>query len=421
MNYIIIEPQTLETINDHHIRSCTIKRFDNDLLVDKKMLWFKFSVQVPPPDYDDCDSYLLALILDAMAEKKDIIVKGSISAELLSNLVEYQSVWHKWLPDTYAIITISVERIRKNEIPVHGAVSAFSGGVDGTFSVWQHSQSKNSYRSKKINFCTFVHGFDIPLSENEAFTLALKSATAVLQDIGIQLLPLQTNYRSVSSLSWEHTFGSALVAALNNFKNISGTCIIGSSHDYNHLFFPWGSTPISDHLLSSDNFKVLHDGSSHSRTEKITELCEWQMGIDHLHVCWEGENDKNCGNCEKCLRTQANFLTIGQPLPKCFPDTEHTKSKLSRLNIPDKNSIISEWEDILHHASRHRIQDPWVEHVKSIIESKKNANLILPKQHLDLTDLIKQNTLFKTLLPIGSRRKSLINFLLQKVLFIHAK
>lgn len=421
MNYIVIEPQSIKTLDDHHIRSCTIERFDNDLLIDKQTLWFKFPIQVPPPDYDDCDSYLLAIILDAMAEKRNIIIKGSTSLELLSNLVEYQSVWHKWLPDTYTIITISVEKIRKHETPVHGAISAFSGGVDGTFSVWRHSQSKNSYRSQKINFCTFVHGFDIPLSENGAFTLASESATAVLKDIGIQLLPIQTNYRSISSRSWEHTFGTALVATLNNFKNISGTCIIGSGNDYNHPLFPWGSTPVSDHLLSSDNFRVLHDGSSHSRTEKVAEICEWQMGIDHLRVCWEGKNDKNCGNCEKCLRTQANFLAIGQPLPQCFPDTEHIKSKLSHLKIPDKSSIIIEWEDILHYTKHHGIRDKWVEHIKSIIKNKTNVSLTPPEQHLDFTDLVKRNIFIKTLFPKGSRRRNLANFLLQKVLSTHEK
>ncbi len=59
----------------------------------------EFDSSIEPPSADDCDSYLLAVIMDAMKENRNIIVKGTVSAQLLSNLVEYQTAWNKWLPD----------------------------------------------------------------------------------------------------------------------------------------------------------------------------------------------------------------------------------------------------------------------------------------------------------------------------------
>lgn len=425
MRKIIIEPLPVETINDHHIRRCIIKRYDSNAFTDQKELWFKFPKQISPPDDKDCDSYLVAFILDAMAENRDITVKGSVSKELLGNLVEYQAIWNKWLPNNYKIIDIVVETIRENETPVFGAVSAFTGGVDGTFSVWRHSQNKNSYRSQKINFCTFIHGFDIPLSDSEGFEGAKNKAAATLKSIGIELLPMQTNYRLISVLSWEHTFGIALVAAMNNFKNVAGSCILGSSGDYNNLHFPWGSTPVADYLLSSDHFKVIHDGSSHSRTEKIKELSQWNMGINNLRVCWEGEHgDKNCGNCEKCLRTQANLLAINQPIPNCFPNSGDVKTKISHLSSFRKTVIKNEWKDILYYAKENNIQDEWVEHIETIINSNTQSSS-LSAQKIDFPttwiQCIRQSTPLQVLFPLGSRRRRLASKFYRKVLLYNAK
>ncbi len=425
MREIIIEPLPVETIDDHHIRRCIIKRYDSNAFTDQKELWFKFPKQIPPPDDKDCDSYLLAFILDAMAENRDITVKGSVSKELLGNLVEYQAIWNKWLPNNYKIIDIVVETIRDNKAQNPGAVSAFTGGVDSTFSVWRHSQNKYSYRSQKINFCAFVHGFDIALSDNETFASAKERAASTLEDMGIKLLTIQTNYRLISAISWEHTHGCALVATLNNFKQISGTCIVGSSYDYSHQYFPWGSTPISDYLLSSNSFKVMHDGSSHSRTEKIKELCQWKMGINNLRVCWEGEyGDRNCGNCEKCLRTQANLLAINQPIPNCFPNIEDVKTKISHLSSFHKTGIRNEWKDILYYAKANEIQDEWVNHIETIINSSTKT-LSLSAQKIDFSttwiQCIRQSTPLQVLFPLGSRRRRLASRFYRKVLLNNAK
>ena len=312
-----------------------------------------------------------------------------------------------------------VDNINDQEIPVFGAICAFSGGVDATFSVWRHSQQKYSYRSQKINVCSIVHGFDIPLTDTQAFINSKNKATNTLKDININLLPIYTNYRNISKCSWEHTFGSALVATLSNFKYVSGTCIIGSSDDYNNPNYPYGSSPLTDHLLSSDSFKVIHDGSSHNRTEKVKEISEWEIGIDNLRVCWEGElNDSNCGKCEKCLRTQANFLANRLAIPSCFPDIDNIETKILNLKQEKFNTIIEEWKDIIFYTKKKNIQGTWVNHIEKII----NGDMIISKNdcpsNKDFLHKIiiyaKKNPIVNILLPLGSQRRMKIGKLLKK-------
>ena len=185
---------------------------------------------------------------------------------------------------------------------------------------------KCGYRSQTINLCSIVHGFDIPLNDKIAFNNAVHRSTNTLNDLNVEITPIKTNFRELSKVTWVHSFACALVATLSNFKSVAGTCIVGSSEPYDSLIIPWGSSPITEHLLSSGEFNVIHDGACHSRTEKVAEIKEWKTGIQNLRVCWEGDlKDRNCGICEKCMRTKLNFLAIKADIPSAFPTSDIMK------------------------------------------------------------------------------------------------
>jgi len=387
MKKIELTPLTNQYDGEDIRRRCLIKRINDGELEYQTELWFEFDKSITPPKDDDCDSYLLATFMDAMREGRDIIVHGSVSHGLLSNLIEYQSVWNKWLPKIYSISNIIVDSVRHDEIKVSGAICAFSGGVDAAFSVWRHSQRTCGYRSQKINLCAIVHGFDIPLSEISAFENAKNRGQETLDDINVKLFSIRTNYREISTLNWEHACGSALVSALTNFKNIAGTCIVGSSDSYAHLPIPWGSSPITDHLLSSGEFIVLHDGSSHSRTEKVRDISDWKVAVNNLRVCWEGDlKDENCGICEKCVRTKLNFLAAGNKIPICFPDHEGDVD-VALARILKRGQQIDGWQEICDFAEINKVNGTWVSIIKSAAK--------------------KRNSLIRRIFPAGSRRKKI--------------
>src|SRR5690606_15371846 len=61
------------------------------------------------------------------------------------------------------------------------------------------------------------------------------------------------------------------------------------------------------------------DGCRYTRTEKVAAISGYPQAIKSLNVCWESASGTNCGRCEKCLRTQLNFLAVGVAEPACFP------------------------------------------------------------------------------------------------------
>ncbi len=387
MKSIILEPLKNRTWDGKHTRRCLVKRMDGLEEVDQRELWFQFPNSINPPDNSDCDSYVLSTVMDAMKEGRKLIVQGATSKRLLSNLTEYQSAWNKWRPNTYDIIDIEVEDATNEIEAVPGAICAFSGGLDSTFSVWRHSQRRNGYRTYNINLCSLIHGFDIPLSDVNAFNNTQNNVRITLNDVNLNMLPIATNYREITSANWAHAHMTAIVAALSHFKSVAGTCLIPSSYPYSHLYIPWGSTPIIDHLLSSAGFDVIHDGASHFRTEKANEIAEWKLGVENLRVCWQGiEKDRNCGKCEKCTRTMFNFLASGHPIPACFPKCDDLNSQLKKIVIKH-DGILGDWQQVLEYAKAHQMQDSWVR---------------------QLSRIIKRYTIYKSLLPQGSVQNRLV-------------
>ncbi len=377
---MLLEPQKDEHTDNFSVRSCKIKRLNDDGTSAETKIWFQLDKSIPLPHEEDCDAYLLAMVMEAMKENRKIEVKGSVSKQLLSNLVELQAAWNKWKPNIYNCIDIGVDKENYSTDKAQGAICAFSGGVDATFSVWMHSQSKNSHRSQSINLCSIVHGFDIPLSDTDAFENAKNRAQDTLSDVGINLIPIKTNYRQIAKANWEDVFSTALVATLSNFKNVAGTCIVGSSEPYDSLVIPWGSSPITDHLLSSGEFVVMHDGASHSRTEKVKEISEWKMGVGNLRVCWQGDlKDRNCGVCEKCVRTKLNFLAVGSLIPSCFPTTD-ILDDLDKVKLRN-DAIRAEWRQIYEYAERKKEKGPWLKKVKKVIDKRVYSviDIVLPR------------------------------------------
>ena len=383
MRSLVLKPFPNEVRGDDIVRRCLVSRPDGSNGLEEE-LWFQFPNNLACPLADDCDSYVIAMLMNAMRERRNIIVHGSVSKKLLSNLVEFQAVWHKWEPVELQLVEVQADTLRQGETPIPGAVCAFSGGLDATFMVWRNSQNKNSYRSQKINFCTMLHGFDIPLENTQAFDNSLKIAGETLADLGLKVIPIRTNFKELQYKNWKYTHGTTLVAVLNNFKLLAGTGMIASSEGYSRAMTPWGSNPLTDHLMSSDGFEIINDGASHDRVEKAKAISEWKVGVDNLRVCWELEYlGRNCGKCEKCLRTQFEFLACNLPIPKCFPANTDLKQALRHIRL--KNDLTrGEWLEIIEHGRKNKMEPELINAAYALIQRRPLVKVLLRQNIVDI-------------------------------------
>lgn len=314
------------------------------------------------------DHALCATLLAAMEHGRDIRVEGRVSPQLLDGLETLQGIWHRWRPGRYRPIRIRAEEeseatCANGERP---AVFAFSGGVDASFALFRHLQGNAGRNNLTPSAALLVHGMDIPLARGDFYQAAGARAERMLEGTGLRLIRMRTNSRQFGQ-RWTDSFGLQLSACFLVFQHIFSAAVSGSGEPYDTLVLPWGSTPLTDHLASTKVMKREHDGCAYDRTEKVEWLIRHTDIVDDLRVCWAGPSlDRNCGECEKCVRTMLNFWAIGHQVPAAFP-TQLTPKLVSTVR-PRNEAQLRELTSLFRHSEKHRAaRDPITRSLRAVL------------------------------------------------------
>ena len=108
-----------------------------------------------------------------------------------------------------------------------------------------------------------------------------------------------------------------------------------------------GTHPALDHRFSTERTEVVHYGDA-SRVHKVERLAQSQPALRTLSVCREDdlESDRNCGGCEKCLRTMFELHVVGR-LDRCpVFDRPLEVSRVAAIDDLSKNRHV--WVELLH-------------------------------------------------------------------------
>ena len=310
------------------------------------------------PSVSVYDFAVLAMLFFCMRRGTNLHVDGPVTAQLLINLEEFQEIWAAWLPKLYRKVAITARDV----VPTRGngdrrGVFAFSGGVDGTCALLRHSDDRLGLRRIAPGGAVLVHGMDIPLEHDAAFDTACRSARLMLDELNVPLFPIRTNWRAFTH-DYELEFGAGLAACLHQFTGTVAFGVLGAGEDYRRLAIPWGSNPVTDRYLSGGCFEMFTEGGGLTRSERVAVVAEHPRIAAHLRVCWEGPHTgRNCGKCEKCVRTKLNFMAVGHP-PMCFDGPPTTKEIL--LIKAKKRSQLLHLEEIVGTAEKNGIKDKWL-------------------------------------------------------------
>ena len=314
------------------------------------------------PDPRTLDGFVHAILLYAMQLGAPLIVHGPLSRTALYNIEGIQSFWNLWRPALYKRIDVQPEAIvdLERRKPGRRAIAAFSGGVDSTFTALRHKLKLAGTGSYNLDTVLMVHGFDVASANSESFDQLVRRTEPLLSHLDLDLKIVRTNSKELRLTKWENSFGPLLAGCLHLFSAQFEFGLVASSEPYNDLFLPWGSNPITDGLLSGDAFAIIHDGAGFSRTDKIATIARYPAAVAGLKVCWEGsEQHKNCGVCEKCVRTRLNFLAVGEPSPACF---EGSLDLSAIASIPIRNHpAFAQLRSIASFAQERQVKAEWLE------------------------------------------------------------
>lgn len=333
---------------------------------ERHKLWFKTTEDQADHLSHKADTFILAVLFHAMQLDLDIWTDGPTSPSLIRNLYSFQTVWARWMPERYHHINInSTGDDSKKSDRCRGTVTAFSGGLDSCFSVWNQTRQEPPAVRRAPDAGIMVHGLDIPLSQQEVFARAALKSKNILADAGVSLLTMATNLRSFAH-DWNDSHGAGVAACLHSMGRRHDTALIPGTHAYEALRLPFGSNPLTDPLLSSDSLEILYEGAGFSRVEKAAAVAEWPEALRNIRVCWEGDKlDRNCGYCGKCLALAICFVVNRLPIPDCLPisDLSAVIRKIMKKDTLPPFGIIR-MEERLALAEERGIREPWVSAVE---------------------------------------------------------
>jgi hypothetical protein len=326
-----------------------------------RRIFFRLPAEQRPNLTQSADPFLIATTFHAMRAGADLEIHGTVSPSLLVGLEEFQLAWSRWRPDRYrpSSIRADVEREQERE-PSGRTAMTFSGGLDSSCTAWSHTRGDLGRRKRRLETAVLVHGFDIPLDQEEVFARAAASARAMSDSVGVSLLPVISNIRSLKD-SWYDAHGAALIACLHLLAGNHSIGLVASSHHYEDLRLPWGSNPVTDPMLGSASLSIVHDGCEFTRLEKADRIGEWDEALQHLRVCWEGEHlDRNCGHCMRCTATVLSFAAVGRAIPSAIPVPSPAVA-VERLDARKPNSVqLGHLEHTVVAARANGINEPWV-------------------------------------------------------------
>ena len=304
----------------------------------------------------------------------------------------------------YTPVRITADQIMPAETQTtRRGMFAFSGGVDGTFALLRHHKARAGLRTARPIGAMLIHGFDIPLGEQDAFDRARANVAEVIGALGLPLSVVRTNWQSEACTAWLQEYLAGLSACLHQFRGFANVGVLGAGEDYAHLTQPWGSNnPITNHLLSGSGFEIHTEGGGFTRTQRVRLICDYPEIAAKLRVCWEGPmTGGNCGRCEKCIRTKLNLMAIQAP-PVCF-DGPATHAQI--LSLTARNRLqLGFLEEILTSAKKNGVRAPWMSSLALAIAKNR---LMLPAWSLQRRVAGKLRSMFGPTPPAQNTRPAL--------------
>jgi hypothetical protein len=304
-----------------------------DADADPFRIWFRFPAQFAPEGELDASPFLPHALPWCLRRGEPLTIEGPVSVRLLDAVGEIMRVYGSFFPGSMRH-PVRVEA--EPRVPGLGrdlTASLFTRGIDSWFAVL--SAMEDPQLRPPISHVVYLPaGPEHWTSERrDARVDGIRRAAA---RVGLDLIRLDSNIK-------EHFGrGQFSMALVLGFKNV-----LLPSDDMRAGLRAKGLHPFLDPRFSTERTELHHYGDA-SRWQKTERVARLPAALETLAVCKydDLEADRNCGRCEKCLRTMLALHAVGA-LDRC-PVFDQPLEVSSLAAIKDVSGSRQDWLDALH-------------------------------------------------------------------------
>ena len=316
-------------------------------------LWF--SVDEEYKDYlcdDYADCFLVCLLLIAIRTEQDIKVEAPVSRKLLFNIQNTMIplFMNIFTPPTQRVIKVIAEAKDDLLFKAKGVGCGCSLGVDSLSSFLKH-YGENVMDGYKVTHLTLFNSgqlgdYDLEGVE-ENFRKSVEELKPFSEAVNLPVVAINSNLNSFyrySGVSLLQSFVNRTVCCALALQKLFDKYVYASSYTIKQFNF---STVDQSHmeatyapLFSTENMELILSNPMLTRVEKTEFISKSPLTPRFLQVCWaeqtalevwhntaflEGKTKKNCGWCDKCLRTLLTLEVLGRNLEEYGEQFELSK------------------------------------------------------------------------------------------------
>lgn len=329
-------------------RICLVSHVSNE--GEHKELDVYFSVEPQYREYlcdETADAFVLPLLLRAVVSNQDIKVEAPMSEKLYHNLIYgvLYALSHARMttpnvyglkPPTTAIkkVNILCSSLVANNYHAKGVGTGCSLGVDSFSVIKKYLLDEDCLPSYRITHfaCFNVGAFGSFNTEEtrKSFFTEVERLKVFSKKLNIPVVSLDTNLHEFypeKNFNWSHTFLNmgcvlALQKLWSKYLYAAGYSLdrfkwdLGDSAKYEPFVVTQLSTE-SVELISSDMEKSRSDKVRYIMDDPLVKknitVCLKEQSINNGKMVRDNTNDyRNCGCCEKCLRTMLQLDIYGR-------------------------------------------------------------------------------------------------------------
>jgi hypothetical protein len=266
-------------------------------------LWFRVPEEYAAAGDLDASPLLSGTLVWCLRNREDLHVDGPVSPRLLGQIEEITAVLRSFFPR--AIRPIRVEAAPK--APSAGrelTASFFTRGLDSWFAVLEALE--DSHLHPPLTHTVYCPTFNAKGWSPELREAKARAVREASTRVGLELIRLETN---VNRVVGHGQFAMAHALGFSSHLIASG--------DMRGGLIPRGLHPDLDPRFSTERTRIIHYGDA-SRIQKTDRVARSRPALETLDVCQYDylEQDRNCGRCEKCLRTMLELHALGA-LERC--------------------------------------------------------------------------------------------------------
>lgn len=249
--------------------------------------------------------FVPAATIGAAVLGQDLDLEAAISPQVRDGAHKASGLYREWWGHRPPVV--SGPTVEPRFPSGQGRGLFFTRGVDSMFSFVQ------SVSGAIEPFTHFIGVADVDHWVSSTARASTWDETETFaDDVGVPIVRVTSNLREFLDplAAWDYTHGAFLACVALAVSPLFRSVVVSSTQKEDDEI-PYGSHSMLDPLWSTERTSIEHIGSSFGRAEKAMHLAEHPEMLAHLKVCWVGDTPRNCGKCEKCLRTMTALVIAG--------------------------------------------------------------------------------------------------------------